>query len=90
MYCRKCGAPLPEDAIYCGNCGEKIINGCAIKKTQSNKMYIIIVVLFLVITTIGYIFTIKQRLVKTNPYIYFIHYSFKLLVIFNITNNISN
>ena len=57
MYCRKCGAPLPEDAIYCGNCGEKIINGCAIKKTQSNKMYIIIAVLFLVITTIGYIFT---------------------------------
>lgn len=25
-YCRKCGAPLSKDSIFCNKCGEKIIN----------------------------------------------------------------
>lgn len=25
-YCRKCGAPLSKDSVFCNKCGEKIIN----------------------------------------------------------------
>ena len=24
MFCPKCGSPIPEDAVFCMNCGEKI------------------------------------------------------------------
>lgn len=25
MFCRKCGQPLPDDAVFCGNCGSRCV-----------------------------------------------------------------
>ena len=26
MFCRKCGAELPDDSLFCNKCGEKVID----------------------------------------------------------------
>ena len=26
MFCAKCGASLPDDAVFCGRCGNKVLN----------------------------------------------------------------
>ena len=36
MFCHKCGNKLPEGALFCQNCGEKVlIGGCDNKSTES-------------------------------------------------------
>ena len=40
-YCRKCGEKLKEDAVFCGNCGEKVPGK---NKTFFNKYVILIIV----------------------------------------------
>lgn len=34
MYCTKCGSKLEEDAVFCGNCGEKVFSG---KESHSDE-----------------------------------------------------
>lgn len=35
VFCRKCGAQLPADSIFCGSCGEKIVSVHSIERTNS-------------------------------------------------------
>lgn len=48
-YCRKCGEKLKEDAVFCGNCGERIPNK---NKTFSNKYIILIIVVIIALASV--------------------------------------
>ena len=45
-YCPKCGEKLKDDAVFCGNCGEKVSNK---DKARLNKYAFLIVVAVLII-----------------------------------------
>lgn len=46
-YCSKCGEKLKENAVFCGNCGEKVPKK---NKTFSNKYFILIIVILIILT----------------------------------------
>ena len=54
MFCSKCGTQLPEDSVYCTNCGDKIIKGNmkAQSKTKLSRVNIIVIVAILCISVI--------------------------------------
>lgn len=40
MFCKNCGAEIPEGALFCGNCGMKIETGnTEVKESQENTSY---------------------------------------------------
>lgn len=38
MYCRKCGTKLNDNAKFCKNCGEPVINKEIIKEPETPKI----------------------------------------------------
>lgn len=38
MYCKRCGFELPEDSIYCPNCGEKILTTHGMRASNGKKV----------------------------------------------------
>ena len=70
MICEKCGATLPEDATYCGECGAKVVkkkkNPAALEKAKAQakryKISSIILACLCIVLTIGWAVT------SQNPY----------------------
>ena len=61
MYCRKCGTKLPDDALFCVNCGEKVVQNKDIpantnseqkgdNNTSNTNVYIIGLVILVIIS----------------------------------------
>ena len=70
MICEKCGATLPEDATFCGECGAKVVkkkkNPAALEKAKAQakryKISSIILACLCIVLTIGWAVT------SQNPY----------------------
>jgi len=70
MICEKCGAVLPEDATFCGECGAKVVkkkkNPAALEKAKAQakryKISSIILACLCIVLTIGWAVT------SQNPY----------------------
>ncbi len=70
MICEKCGATLPEDATFCGECGVKVVkkkkNPAALEKAKAQakryKISSIILACLCIVLTIGWAVT------SQNPY----------------------
>ena len=70
MICEKCGATLPEDATFCGECGAKVVkkkkNPVALEKAKAQakryKISSIILACLCIVLTIGWAVT------SQNPY----------------------
>ncbi len=68
MYCRKCGAIIPEDAMFCPECGMPVVqeeidnnaNDLNIKKKNKKIYYLLAVVAVVIIGFFGYQFFIKD------------------------------
>lgn len=73
MICEKCGATLPEDATFCGECGTKVIRKkktpAALEKAKSEakrfKIASIILACFCLVLIIGWAIT---AITAHNPY----------------------
>ncbi|MBR3349088.1 MAG: zinc-ribbon domain-containing protein [Solobacterium sp.] len=70
MICEKCGAVLPEDATFCGECGAKVVkkkkNPAALEKAKAQakryKISSIILACLCIVLTIGW------AIASQNPY----------------------
>ncbi len=70
MICEKCGATLPEDATFCGECGAKVVkkkkNPAALEKAKAQakryKISSIILACLCIVLTIGW------AIASQNPY----------------------
>lgn len=52
MRCDSCGNQLPEDAVYCNNCGQKVVRSNR-ERSNSTRNYVIIAITAAVLLIIG-------------------------------------
>lgn len=61
MYCQKCGFELPNDSVFCTNCGEKLVKiNTRDSKTSKTKIFTIISVLLIAVIVCS-IFIIRNE-----------------------------
>lgn len=53
MKCEKCGEPLPEDAVFCRNCGFKLSQKESFFKKNQRPIILIAIILIAAFVTIG-------------------------------------
>lgn len=57
-YCSKCGEKLKEDAVFCGNCGERVPGKN--RKLSNNHIILIVVILVILAIFLSYTFLFNQ------------------------------
>ena len=70
MFCRKCGAKLPEDAAFCNQCGEKVADGMDANSSQKQHIpmavWIALGIACVAIASFVIVFVVCTRFIFTN------------------------